>query len=328
MIFHPQYGVSMRWMNGTARTKRSGISRQAFALLERRELLGEEQRLLYVALTRAREKLILTGILDREHTYEGIRMQSGEKLSFVQRMNAKCFWDWVLPVMLSEEQPWDLALLTTQEQTALQEDRKKELADTRHCLEEKLEPFYEDAYKVWDARMGWKYPYESSGRRKQKVSVSELKHRFMEDQILAEAESLYPQPEVIPYLPKFLQPEEPEYAGALGGTAMHRFLECFDFSGLLAAGKDSVSEWVKNEAIRIYREKRMDEATYERLNLSKLSVFAKSDIAFRMGQAQSQGRLYRERPFVMSLPAREVWADAVDELSLIHIWYLVWKVLL
>ncbi len=313
LIFHPQYGVGMRWMNGRARTKRSGIPRQVFALLERRELLGEEQRLLYVALTRAREKLILTGILDRDHLCEGIRLQPGEKLSFVQRMDAKCFWDWVLPVMQSKDQPWQLTWLGPEEQDIRQEDHRQQLADARCCLEEKLEQFSGEAYETWNARMDWKYPYEVSGRRKQKVSVSELKHRFMEEQILTEAESLYPQPEAVPYLPKFLQGEEAEYTGVLGGTAMHRFLECFDFSGLLDLGNGSVSDWVRQEAVRIRSEKRMDEATCERLNISKLSIFAGSDIAFRMGQADSRGQLYRERPFVMSLPAREVWADAQEE---------------
>ena len=86
-------------------------------------------------------------------------------------------------------------------------------------------------------KFSWKYAWRDMGTHKQKVSVSELKHRAMEErseeaeQTLNTAEPLFPQEIPTPYLPRFVQ-EASENAGALYGTMVHRFLECLDFAAL------------------------------------------------------------------------------------------------
>ena len=313
MIFHPQYGVGMRWMNGKYRVKRSGISRQVFGMLERRELLGEELRLLYVALTRAREKLVLTGIIDEKKSFSACPLKKGEKLPFVQRTEARCFWDWVLPVILPKEQPWELVMVTEHEHAEMEADKKAELFNSREEILAALSQTDPKACSMWDERMSWKYPYEAFGIPKQKVSVSELKHRYMEEQMAAEAAEFYPKQEVIPYLPKFADRQEEENAGALKGTAMHRFLECFDFAGLLNCGGLQAGDWVEAELDRMQHMRLIDPELAVRLDVKQLTAFASSDLALEMAEAQKEERLYRERPFVMALPASQVWEEARGE---------------
>ena len=313
MIFHPQYGVGMRWMNGQYRVKCSGISRQVFGMLERKELLGEELRLLYVALTRAREKLILTGIIDEKKSFTPCSLKKGEKLPFVQRTEARCFWDWVLPVILSNEQPWELEIIRDYERAEMEADKKAELFNSREKILAALSQTDPKALSLWDERMSWKYPYEAFGIKKQKVSVSELKHRYMEEQMAAQAAEFYPKQEVIPYLPKFADRKEEENAGALKGTAMHRFLECFDFAGLLNCKGLQAGDWVEAELDRMRHMHLIDEELAARLDIRQLTAFASSDLAFEMAKAQKEERLYRERPFVMALPACQVWEEAKGE---------------
>ena len=66
MIFHPEYGVALKWSDPEKRIRKDTLIRQVFSLETKKENLGEELRILYVALTRAKEKLILTGFAKKE----------------------------------------------------------------------------------------------------------------------------------------------------------------------------------------------------------------------------------------------------------------------
>ena len=61
MIFHPEFGIGLKWFDCGKRTKANTLIHQIFSMEAKRENLGEELRVLYVALTRAKEKLILAG---------------------------------------------------------------------------------------------------------------------------------------------------------------------------------------------------------------------------------------------------------------------------
>lgn len=81
------------------------------------------------------------------------------------------------------------------------------------------------------------YPHQGNLTRKNKYSVSELKHRAMRELLEQEEEELKPafmQEDIVPYKPAFVQRmetgEESVNQGALRGTAVHRVMECYDFS--------------------------------------------------------------------------------------------------
>lgn len=323
LVFHPQYGAGLRWMDVERGVKRTFLPRQVFGLLEKRELLGEELRLLYVALTRAKEKLILTGIVDEKKEYGGSRLETEEKLSFAERMNARCFYDWVMPVV----QRSDIACLVKELSAESYQEQKKDefltVAESRRKLLLELEQRDESIYEELDRQMQWKYPYEGSGKLKQKVSVSELKHRFMEQQNLEDAVFLHKEPEVIPYVPRFADREEEENAGALRGTAMHRFLECVDFEALndiftgmpdnAAEQSDRIEAFVSEQLQQMSVCGRISEDLKKRLSIRKLCQFLSGDTAKRMSEAAKRGDLYRERPFMMSVPAGQIWSEASND---------------
>lgn len=315
VIFHPRYGIGMNWMDGSRRIRRNFLVRQVFGLLEKRELLGEEMRLLYVALTRAREKLFLTGIYDIKKGCGGMGLKPGEKMPFVKRMEAKCFWDWVLPAVLDENKPWKLETVSGSDLEELEDKKRRELTQLRGRILDELDKADRETREYQDRLtkvLDWEYPWAAVSRRKQKVSVSELKHRFMEESAREEAEFMYQEPDVVPYLPKFAGSEEEENGGALRGTAMHRFLECLDF-GSLPEDPCKIGTWICAELERMKEQRLIGDSLAERLNLKQLEGFAGGELAKRMKEAAFRGELFKERPFVMSLPAREVWEEAEDE---------------
>lgn len=319
MIFHPEFGIGLKWFDCEKRTKANTLIHQIFAMEAKKENLGEELRVLYVALTRAKEKLILAGTckLPEEGQYSGFSRE--EKVPFSTRYDAKSYWDWVIPV-LGMENPdyryviWDEARMQQEEQRKLQDT-----ALEHRTLLEALQNVSETELAQLKETFSWEYAWKEEGAHKQKVSVSELKHRAMEErsesaeQTLNTAQPLFPDEIATPYVPRFVQ-EVKENAGALYGTMVHRFLECLDFAGLpdFADEKQGLY-FVKQQIDALCALGRMQESDAKRLNWKQLLGFLQSDTAKRMRAAAEQGALEREKPFVMSVPANLVWEDSRPE---------------
>lgn len=319
MIFHPEFGIGLKWFDCEKRTKANTLIHQIFAMEAKKENLGEELRVLYVALTRAKEKLILAGTckLPEEGQYSGFSRE--EKVPFSTRYDAKSYWDWVIPV-LGMENPdyryviWDEARMQQEEQRKLQDT-----ALEHRTLLEALQNVSETELAQLKETFSWEYAWKEEGAHKQKVSVSELKHRAMEErsesaeQTLNTAQPLFPDEIATPYVPRFVQ-EVKENAGALYGIMVHRFLECLDFAGLpdFADEKQGLY-FVKQQIDALCALGRMQEADAKRLNWKQLLGFLQSDTAKRMRAAAEQGALEREKPFVMSVPANLVWEDSRPE---------------
>ena len=133
--------------------------------------------------------------------------------------------------------------------------------------------------------------------------MSELKHRAMREAFEKEEESVpvFKSEEVVPYVPAFARKIEQESEevnhGALRGTAMHRIMECYQFSSGMSA-KEQVAGMLENEQI-----------TPEMkglIRIPQVEYFVNSGVGKRMGEAEKSGKLYREKPFVMGFTEEEL----------------------
>ncbi len=101
LVVHPDLGLGICEISGQPRVKKNSVFRSEIADRIRRENLGEELRILYVALTRAKEKLVLTGMIkDAQKTFSGYtgNVLPGKPVSYRQRVRAGSYLDWILPV--------------------------------------------------------------------------------------------------------------------------------------------------------------------------------------------------------------------------------------
>ena len=154
-------------------------------------------------------------------------------------------------------------------------------------------------------RFSQRYPYQVDVLRKNKYSVSELKHRAMREKFEAEQEETIPaflEEPVTPTIPLFIQREESveqETAnrGALRGTAVHRVMECYDF-----ASEKSVHEQM--EAME--KEEKITADMRALVREQTVADFVSSETGKRMALAQRGGALYREKPFVMGFTEEEL----------------------
>lgn len=316
LAIHPDMGLGLDEIQNSPRVKRKCLVKSEIAERIRRDNLGEELRILYVALTRAKEKLILTGTIKNQEklyeTYVG-NLLPEVPLSYSQRVKAKTYLDWIAPAIMSYPDRYEFTFVNSDDLVATS---AKELAEKRIEKEVLLHQIYKaDQHLVeeYKTRFSYEYPYKDDKKKKSKYSVSELKHDSMvehydrqegeveiPDFLLEERES---------YVPEFAKEKE-EFAsvtetgvhkGALYGTAVHRVMECMDFAAFLEVdktSKESVLDYI-NRQLDAMVPNLLPQEQRDLIRRNKLLAFFQSPIAIRMAKAQMRGDLFREKPFVM-----------------------------
>lgn len=312
MVLHPELGIGLDYMDGKLRIKSPTIAKKAIAKQIDLENLGEELRVLYVALTRAKEKLILTGTLkDAAEKLEFYRQQANlskaadRPLSYLTREGASGYLDWILPAVLSYGDKYPVRIVEAAELVLNEvENQLEQNEDLTERIEE-IEAADTQLVGQLKQRFSQRYPYQTDILRKNKYSVSELKHRAMREKFEAEQEETIPaflEEPVTPTIPLFIQREESveqETAnrGALRGTAVHRVMECYDF-----ASEKSVQEQM--EAME--KEEKITADMRALVREQTVADFVSSETGSRMALAQRGGALYREKPFVMGFTEEEL----------------------
>lgn len=322
LVLHPTLGAGCDRVDLDYRVKRPLLSKKVIGRQIREENLGEELRVLYVAMTRAKEKLILTGGVKnlensvKKWTREQRRRE--EKLSYSCLAGASCYLDWVMPALLrhksgrefleqrelplpADSPVWNApggfglylegggGVGRSAMEQLLTMEKKEEL------LRLPLDTVYDrDTDTYLERVLGGTYPFAGSGEIPGKVTVSFLKHLSQEEEF--QAAPLYQEPVVVPLIPRFMKEKE-ETTGAARGTVYHRFLENMDFTGDFH-GKfmDSQLETMVNCG-KIHR----DESAW--ISRQKMGGFLASRLAARMQAAARAGALWREQPFVLGVGA-------------------------
>ena len=300
VVLHPDLGLGADYMDAVRRVKIPLLPKKVLQRALDLEMLGEELRVLYVAFTRAKEKLILLGSAKKlDEKLEGLRGTEGRgPLPFSTIASAGTYLDWILPASagssfaLSRVQPELLIEEAVGRQISMEELRER----LRHP--EDLPGGDEAFAEEIGNRFAEVYPYEEDISLRVKVSVSELKTAGQTEEEDADT-LLYPQEEIVPYIPRFMQEEEP-VSGAARGTAYHRVLECLGPSGFRHSDK------VREAVERLVEEGRLTRAQADVVRPYDIYAFGKTDLAKRMTAAKRRGQLYTEQPFVIKLPACEL----------------------
>lgn len=299
MLLHPKWGIGVDKINLERRTKAPTFLKKVIREELMYEMWSEEMRILYVALTRAKDKLIMTGVLPHHFV-----MQSGE--NGVITTGAKSYFDWIMPALWSEtaggvrkDAPVDVFYYT-------QEDLKPDVSEV------KAEELALDVLKHWDAekvydlkfrdrldeQMKYVYPYDFEGSMKLKFTVSELKKRT----ILQEesGEEMYKEPEVVPLIPHFIKKED-TLSGASRGSAYHKMLELLDFA------KEYDESGLEAELEKLTEAGRLSKEMADCIRIEDMMHFLQTKSGSRMSRAARKEMLYKEQPFVIGVDASEIY---------------------
>lgn len=325
ILIDPDLGIATDYLDLELRVKTPTLKKNVLRRRLELEALGEELRVLYVAMTRAKEKLIMTGTdryLDKKlERFSDIKRTAGQ-IPFTILSTADSFLDWLL-MSLSGKLSESALLSDAGAETGLMTVRSYSVADLvgveiEHQAEKKLSKeellnfdcarIYDEAYAAGiSAAFAYRYPHTADIGLHTKLSVSELKKQ---GQLIDDEESTF-----LPTIPAFLLEEsgkKDQGGGAFRGTAYHRALELLNFPGM-----KTISD-VEMALDTFRREKYMDEVSLSLLDAGILWNFLSSPLGRRMSAAQAKGLLYKEQQFVIGIPAREMEVCSSDELVLIQ----------
>lgn len=352
MIVHSKLGLGPEFVDTNLRVKSPTLGKKLIAARMNEEMIAEELRVLYVAMTRAREKLILVGTMrDPERRFAAFREcaetvgDRGLLTSYV--MKANCYYDFICPLLFAhriqegadgtlsvsitkhmETEAFPEAVFTGKfilKEYGAPEDRlqKEEVIRTKEELLEVLQTMRnmepetsevsEEVRRLLKLQDQFVYPYHTEANLPVKVTVSELKRLHLEEEEAQGNFVLQPDssdertlPEDDCTYPEFLK-QEKTISGSDRGTIYHHVMELIPFVA------DMPRNAVKSTLDFMVKEGALKQEEREAVNDTKLVKFFASELGRRMCLAEDAGKLRREQPFVIGLPAKELFPDSESE---------------
>lgn len=291
ILYDQKLGIAADAVDFDLHAKGSTEKKAAFAWHLRAEALGEELRVLYVAMTRAKEKLILSAAVKAgEKEAEALAGSYDEKpLSSAELKSANCFLDWILAARARDSAGCGIVLrresAVSRAETVLGE--AAEVAALKEALSSACETKASEEERKRFLPLSLPYAHAADVNLQVKRSASELKrlHETAEEGISA---------------PLFSLPlNGGAETAARRGTAYHKVFETIDF------GKDRNEAELKLFLDELERRGALEKEDRELLSAEPILNFLSSELAARMARADRENKLHRESSFVMAVPARE-----------------------
>ena len=316
VIIHPEWGVGLDAVDLQRRTKIPTFLKKTIQQEIKLENLGEELRVLYVALTRAKEKLILVGCPSQKQLKEvsedgmlcqkAVRRADGEVLPFYTLIGANSYLHWVVPALMGEDAPVHCRIIGRTEMEEEEEIEQRSELLARDVLEHWATGTVYDAKlrEHLEVQSQYHYPYAEEQKLKLKFTVSELKKRaYLQEE---SGETVYEEPEVVPLIPQFLQEEE-VLTGASRGSAYHKLLELLNYE--LSYDENSLTAMMEE----LQKERKLSDEMVQCIRKADILRFLNSDSGRRMQAAAKRKQLSKEQPFVLGIDAKEIYPDIKGE---------------
>ncbi|MBQ0079263.1 MAG: PD-(D/E)XK nuclease family protein [Eubacterium sp.] len=260
--FHKDYALAIPFVNKEEAWHRKTLLQRAIVARKREESIDEEIRILYVALTRAKDKLILMG-----------SCRDIEKLpTDVPKMTS--YLNVVFPLISDK---CDFKIIESQGDYDGDVERV-DGNDPLELMEIARSGRDEDAIAQIDKRLSYVYPYDDNNVRS-KYSVSQLNHLEIDRQPVMLNKSLFSE-------------KKRELTAAEIGTAMHAVMERMDFARGLAEGID----YIREKADEMLTAGQLTAEERAALNEENIAAFFKTDIGRRAATAAD---LHKEREFIL-----------------------------
>lgn len=291
ILYDQKLGIAADAVDFDLHAKGGTEKKAAFAWHLRAEALGEELRVLYVAMTRAKEKLILSASVKagEKETEALLRNFDEAQLSSAELKTANCFLDWILAARARDSAGCGIALRResagSRGEAVLGE--AAEVAALKEALSAACEAEAGEEERRRFLPLSLPYAHAADVNLQVKRSASELKrlHEAAEEGI---SEPLF-----------FLPLNGGAETAARRGTAYHKVFETLDF------GKNWNGAELNLFLDELEHCGALEKEDRELLSAEPILNFLSSELATRMARAQRENKLHRESSFVMAVPARE-----------------------
>lgn len=284
-------GFGMRLRDESGFCTYDTMLRKSVSLAKERADKEEELRMLYVALTRAKERLYVTAMHSEP---DGILAQSELESGFISpylALSKKSHLELFLLALGNKEAPY-----VTYKTVPYIHKNEEAAEDT--ATEEKTSIVADEAtVKLLEGRFSYKYPHLSRTKIPAKLSISRLYPDILDDAVFDTDIGDKPLPKAV-VAPRFI--ESDENIAAKKGTATHLFMQFFDF-------EHAASHGVFAELERLEEKRFITKEDAALVNTDEVEMFLASELFMKM---QKSDRLFREQRFNLHLPAAEFAADS------------------
>ncbi len=345
LVLDVDMGLGLGYVDKDRRIKADTLRKVSIAQKLKLDSLGEELRVLYVAMTRAKEKLFMTAVVDdiekQKQIYEqkralfahmqgkeagepeGISARKKSVIPFSALAGAGSYLDFVLPCLpsvnfIAPEENFFENVEEILQVDALRDELALSGPDKNIMTELSL-------------KMNRTYPYQHLEKLYVKTTVSELKKKegghLSERSISENTQSdrgsifgeeaftlkMFEEQEIVPYIPSFIEQKE-EISGTDRGSAYHKVMEVLEFAKFAElsgaqAGKPLQEVYAAEYIAQLEemeRSGRITDTQKSAVNTKKVLSFLGTELAARMAAAAANGKLYKEQPFVLGISAGRV----------------------
>ena len=297
ILLHQDIGFGPQYINFQRKIEYSTLAKEAIKIKAKQELQSEEMRLLYVALTRAREKIVITGIaknLQKEFKNKRDLLEAyysdEKKINKSIVAKAKSYLDWLEFVILNNNDSKNIIDVYEYKKDELKFNNELEVKNEFVIPKIQLE-------KSLEKKLNWEYNKREITKTEGKSSVSKIVHK---------EETEYEPKEI---MPEFLKEKKEKISSTERGTITHLVLQKLNYN------KDYNIDKINELLEELQAQKIITEVQKHVVPKEKILEFTKSEIFKSLKRAKE---VYREKAFYINIPAKEIYGNNVEEAVLVQ----------
>lgn len=325
VVCHPDIGIGVNSVKLNTRQKNVTLVKRVIQRQTELDNKGEELRILYVAMTRAKEKLILVGGMKNlvKQLSACAKYPLRRTVPFDELSSAGSYLKWIISALIHhisfkkvlddmdisyhngfQKEEWEAGFHV--EQIELEKVLFREFEHTlvqendRRDFEEQSSQHGQSLDNKLKAILEYQYPYKDEINLSAKVSVSEIKRGNRE--VEEEGKQMYEIPDVVPLYPDFMR-DETGVTPTDRGSVYHKILECIDWT-LTDTKQDILTQMIEMEKRGV-----INAGLAKEIDYARIFAFSRSELGVRIKRAANAGKLFREQPFMLGIPANELQRD-------------------
>lgn len=300
ILIHQDLGFGPKYIDSKNHIEYPTLAKEAMKLKLETELISEEMRVLYVALTRAKEKLIITGtskdfeksLKEKEDMLSLYNAKNGEKIEERLLKKYTSYLDWITLLMLKDKEQSKINLYVHK----LEENTKQEVEDVQKKKEERKQN--EEEIEKIRKELEWQYEYSISSQIPTKTSASKLKEEKNNETTEIELDELLnSKKEYHMQVPKFASKEKEKISNARKGTLVHLCIQKLDST------KEYTKEDLQNLIQDLMDREIILREEAEVIPIIALQNYLKSNLWKELKDAKE---IHKEEPFYLELSANRV----------------------
>ena len=346
IVMDDENGIGINYIDSVNRTKATTLIKEAIRFKQKKDLYGEELRVLYVAMTRAREKTIITGVINNDDLNFYLNKDAVNELSMSDILNCNSYLKLILPSCINDKN--SPIVVKRLEASDIMNRIEQDMTDADSAggdvdFSDDCGALVSEELKLTDKQMvyinqlksnfEYSYPYNIDKDVPMKLSVSAIKHMDMEEKAAEDRYESIPKFDAVDEakVPYFISGQKrQELIGALRGTAYHRFFELLPFNecyvnrndnGKTASyvniTNDELSSRIAEEKSEFVEKSLITQDEVDCIDVSDIIKFMSTNLYERMVRANADGLLFKEQPFTYLLKASEVEDDYPEDEDII-----------